>query len=87
MIGEACVQRGDFGAMRIGTTFMPPELEIPDDMSERARMLEQVMIAGPAGVQIVPASSGLRTLTALSPAHRAILAAAFARLNRGCAVR
>ena len=42
--------------------------------------LEQLLIAGPAGVQIVPASSGLRTLTALSPAHRAILAAAFARL-------
>ena len=44
------------------------------------RSLENILITGPAGVQIVPASSGLRSLTALSPAHRAILADAFARL-------
>jgi flagellar biosynthesis protein FlhG len=42
--------------------------------------LEQLLVAGPAGVQIVPASSGLRSLTALTPAQRAVLADAFDRL-------
>ena len=43
--------------------------------------LDQVLIEGPAGVQILPASSGLRQLTALSPAQRAILADAFGRMR------
>ena len=43
--------------------------------------LDQLLITGPAGVQIVPASSGLRALTSLSQAHRAILADTFRRLR------
>jgi flagellar biosynthesis protein FlhG len=42
--------------------------------------LEEIAIAGPAGVQIVPASSGLRSLTALTRAQRETLARAFDRL-------
>jgi flagellar biosynthesis protein FlhG len=42
--------------------------------------LSDLLVTGPAGVQIVPASSGLQSLTTLSPAHRAILADALARV-------
>lgn len=42
--------------------------------------LDDIVLAGPAGVQIVPASSGLRALTALTPGQRAMLADAFDRL-------
>ncbi len=43
--------------------------------------LAEVWTEGPAGVQILPASSGLRSLTALSPAQRARLAEAIARIR------
>jgi flagellar biosynthesis protein FlhG len=39
--------------------------------------LQEIVISGPGGVQIVPASSGLQSLTALTPAQRHVLAAAF----------
>jgi flagellar biosynthesis protein FlhG len=39
--------------------------------------LHDIVIDGPGGVQILPASSGLQTLTALTPAQRIILSAAF----------
>lgn len=42
--------------------------------------LEELILPGPAGVQIVPAGSGLRALTSLTPAQRAVLADAFERL-------
>jgi flagellar biosynthesis protein FlhG len=43
--------------------------------------LDELMVSGPAGVQIVPASSGIRELTTFSMAQRAILADAFTRLR------
>ena len=43
--------------------------------------LDDVLVTGPAGVQILPASSGLRELTTFSPAQRAIVADVFARLR------
>ena len=45
------------------------------------RELSDVMIAGPGGIQILPASSGLRDLTWLSPAQRARLVRAFTTLR------
>ncbi len=44
-------------------------------------LLDEVMVEGPAGVQILPASSGLRELTAFTPAQRAIFADIFTRLR------
>jgi flagellar biosynthesis protein FlhG len=44
--------------------------------------LEDLLVSGPGGVRILPASSGLRELTSLSVAHRAILADAFERLRK-----
>jgi flagellar biosynthesis protein FlhG len=44
--------------------------------------LEQVLVTGPAGVQILPASSGLRELTTFNPTQRAIVADVFAQLRR-----
>jgi flagellar biosynthesis protein FlhG len=43
--------------------------------------LDELMVEGPAGVQIVPASSGLRELTSFTMAQRAIVADAFVRLR------
>ena len=40
------------------------------------RSMRDILVAGPHGVQIVPATSGLRELTALTPRH-------WERLNRG----
>jgi flagellar biosynthesis protein FlhG len=42
--------------------------------------VDDLLVHGPAGVQIVPAGSGLRDLTALSGTQRAILDRMFARL-------
>ena len=43
--------------------------------------LDEVLTDGPAGVKILPASSGLRELTALTPAQRAIVADVFGRMR------
>ena len=43
--------------------------------------LEELLIDGPAGVKILPASSGLRTLTTLTPAQHTLLGETFFRLR------
>ena len=47
-----------------------------------AASLDDLVVEGPAGVQIVPAGSGLRELTSFTTAQRAIVADAFVRLRR-----
>jgi flagellar biosynthesis protein FlhG len=70
----------DFGLGNVDVLLgLTPEFHVGHLLAGEAT-LEQLMVSGPAGVQIVPASSGLRSLTALSPAQRAILADAFERL-------
>ena len=70
----------DFGLGNVDVLLgLAPEFHIGHLLAGEAT-LEQLMVPGPAGVQIVPASSGLRSLTALTPAQRAILADAFERL-------
>jgi flagellar biosynthesis protein FlhG len=39
--------------------------------------LNDIVLAGPGGVQIVPASSGLQSLTSMTPAQRTVLFGAF----------
>jgi len=46
------------------------------------KSLADIVIDGPGGVQIVPASSGLRALTALTPHQRQRLTASIARLRQ-----
>jgi len=46
------------------------------------RTLEDVMVDGPAGIRIIPASSGLQSLTALTTAQRARLLNALDDLRR-----
>jgi flagellar biosynthesis protein FlhG len=46
------------------------------------RTLEQVMVEGPAGIRIIPASSGLQSLTSLTTAQRARLLNALDDLRR-----
>jgi flagellar biosynthesis protein FlhG len=46
------------------------------------KSLADVVVEGPAGVQIIPASSGLQSLTALSPAQRTRLAQALDEARR-----
>jgi flagellar biosynthesis protein FlhG len=43
--------------------------------------LDEVLVTGPAGIKILPASSGLRALTALTPAQLAIITDTFFRLR------
>ena len=50
---------------------------------EGTATLDDICIDGPAGVRIVPASSGLRTLTSLSGEQRKSIAAAMAALTAG----
>lgn len=46
------------------------------------KTLQDIVLQGPLGVQIVPASSGLRSLTALTPAQRGRLNVALDHLRR-----
>lgn len=45
------------------------------------RSLEEVIVAGPGGVHIVPASSGVKTMAHLSPAEHAGLIRAFSEIS------
>ena len=70
----------DFGLGNVDVLLgLTPEYHIGHLLAGEAS-LDQLLLSGPAGVQIVPASSGLRSLTALSTAQRAILGSAFDRL-------
>jgi flagellar biosynthesis protein FlhG len=45
------------------------------------RSLEEVLVEGPAGVQVVPASSGIKAMAELSPAEHAGVIRAFSELS------
>jgi flagellar biosynthesis protein FlhG len=67
----------DFGLGNVDVLLgLAPERHIGHLLAGEAT-LHDIVIDGPGGVQIVPASSGLQSLTSLSPAQRIILAAAF----------
>jgi flagellar biosynthesis protein FlhG len=67
----------DFGLGNVDVFLgLAPERNIGHLLAGEAT-LNDIVIAGPGGVQIVPASSGLQSLTSLSPAQRHVLSAAF----------
>lgn len=67
----------DFGLGNVDVLLgLAPERHIGHLLAGEAS-LSDVVIDGPGGVQILPASSGLQALTALTPAQRIVLAAAF----------
>jgi flagellar biosynthesis protein FlhG len=71
----------DFGLGNVDVLLgLTPERNIGALLTGEAS-LDELLVAGPAGVWILPASSGLRELTAFTMAQRAILADAFARLR------
>ena len=71
----------DFGLGNVDVLLgLTPERNIGALLSGEAS-LDELLVAGPAGVWILPASSGLRELTAFTMAQRAILADAFGRLR------
>ena len=71
----------DFGLGNVDVLLgLAPERNIGALLTGEAS-LDELMIEGPAGVQIVPASSGLRELTSFTTAQRAIIADAFVRLR------
>jgi flagellar biosynthesis protein FlhG len=60
----------DFGLGNVDVLLgLTPESHIGHLLSGE-KSLREIMIAGPCGVQIVPASSGLQALTALTPPQR-----------------
>jgi flagellar biosynthesis protein FlhG len=71
----------DFGLGNVDVLLgLTPERNIGALLTGEAS-LDELLVAGPAGVWILPASSGLRELTAFTMAQRAILADAFGRLR------
>jgi flagellar biosynthesis protein FlhG len=67
----------DFGLGNVDVLLgLAPERHIGHLLAGEAT-LHEILIDGPGGVQILPASSGLQALTALTPAQRIILSAAF----------
>ena len=70
----------DFGLGNVDVMLgLTPEHHIGHLLAGEAS-LEDLLLPGPAGVHIVPAGSGLRALTSLTPAQRAVLTDAFERL-------
>lgn len=67
----------DFGLGNVDVLLgLAPERHIGHLLAGEAT-LQDIVISGPGGVQIVPASSGLQSLTALTAGQRHVLAAAF----------
>jgi flagellar biosynthesis protein FlhG len=67
----------DFGLGNVDVLLgLAPERHIGHLLAGEAS-LDDITIAGPGGVQILPASSGLQSLTALTAGQRNVLAAAF----------
>jgi len=67
----------DFGLGNVDVLLgLAPERHIGHLLAGEATLAE-ILIPGPGGIQIVPASSGLQSLTALTPAQRQALAGAF----------
>ncbi len=67
----------DFGLGNVDVLLgLAPERHIGHLLAGEAT-LNEIVINGPGGVQIVPASSGLQALTALTAGQRHVLAAAF----------
>ena len=70
----------DFGLGNVDVFLgLAPERNIGHLLAGEAT-LNDIVLAGPGGVQIVPASSGLQSLTSLTPAQRTMLFAAFDKL-------
>lgn len=67
----------DFGLGNVDVLLgLAPERHIGHLLAGEAT-LQDIMISGPGGVQILPASSGLQSLTALTAGQRHVLSAAF----------
>lgn len=67
----------DFGLGNVDVLLgLAPERHIGHLLAGEAT-LQDIVISGPGGVQIVPAGSGLQSLTALTAGQRHVLAAAF----------
>jgi flagellar biosynthesis protein FlhG len=70
----------DFGLGNVDVFLgLAPERNIGHLLAGEATLAE-ILVAGPGGMQIVPASSGLQSLTSLSAPQRTMLAAAFDQL-------
>jgi len=73
----------DFGLGNVDVLLgLAPERHIGHFLAGEASLAD-IIIDGPGGVQIVPASSGLQSLTALTAGQRHVLAAAFDTICAG----
>src|SRR5262249_539951 len=71
----------DFGLGNVDVLLgLAPSLHIGHVLSGE-KAIEEIVVDGPAGVQLVPASSGLSSLTLLNTMQRQRLATALARLR------
>lgn len=72
----------DFGAGNVDVLLgLAPQHHIGHVLNAD-KALEDIVVSGPAGVQIVPAASGLRTMNSLNTMQRQRLSSALGRLRR-----
>lgn len=64
---------------------LKPEFDIQHVISGE-RDLQEILVEGPAGIKIVPASSGVARMAALSPTEQAGIVSAFSNLETPCDV-
>jgi len=77
---RVAVLDADFGLGNVDVLLgLAPDLHLGHVLSGE-RDLDEIIVEGPEGVRIIPASSGLRELTALSPRHWERLTAGLYRL-------
>lgn len=71
----------DFGLANVDVLLGLRSSHTLADVMNGARTLEEIVIEGPAGIKIVPASSGIQRMANLSPIEHAGLIRAFSELN------
>lgn len=71
----------DFGLANVDVLLGLRSSHTLADVMSGARTLEEIVIEGPAGIKIVPASSGIQRMANLSPIEHAGLIRAFSELN------
>lgn len=71
----------DFGLANVDVLLGLRSFHTLADVMSGARTLEEIVVEGPGGIKIVPASSGIQRMANLTPAEHAGLIRAFSELN------
>ncbi len=78
---EVCLLDADLGLANIDVLLGLQPTHNLSHVIHGERTLEEVLLAGPSGIKIIPAASGLKSMMNLSPAQHAGLIRAFSELS------